>query len=141
MTDVLHSEISSFLRFERREPRAPLTVLDEVPLDGYTRKLVSYGAPDGEPVQAFLFEPRSPKLQAAVIVLHQHNSEWALGKSEVAGLAGDPLQAFGPALARAGVLVFAPDVVGFESRWGRPGDGRELAPPINKPHGSAEGWL
>jgi catechol 2,3-dioxygenase-like lactoylglutathione lyase family enzyme len=31
-----------------------------------------------------------------------------LGKSEPAGLAGDPLQAFGPVLARQGVLVLAP---------------------------------
>jgi dienelactone hydrolase len=47
---------------------------------------------------------------------HQHNSQWHLGKSEVAGLAGEPLQAFGPALARAGIVVLTPDAVGFEDR-------------------------
>jgi dienelactone hydrolase len=51
-----------------------------------------------------------------VVAFHQHHSEWHLGKSEVAGRAGDPLQAFGPALARRGVVVLAPDAVGFEDR-------------------------
>src|SRR5262249_39546395 len=40
----------------------------------------------------------------------------------------DPMQAFGPALARRGVAVLAPDAIGFESRVqpavGGPGDGR-----------------
>jgi dienelactone hydrolase len=52
----------------------------------------------------------------AVLAHHQHNSEWHLGKSEVAGLAGESLQAFGPPLARGGVVVLAPDAVGFEDR-------------------------
>jgi dienelactone hydrolase len=52
-----------------------------------------------------------------------------LGKSEVVGLAGNPLQAFGPALARHGILVLAPDSVCFEDRRSHqkgitPGDGR-----------------
>jgi hypothetical protein len=41
-----------------------------------------------------------------------------LGKSEVCGLAGNPLQAFGPELARAGFIVLAPDSVCFEERRG-----------------------
>jgi dienelactone hydrolase len=51
-----------------------------------------------------------------VIVHHQHHSEHGLGKSEPAGLAGDPLQAFGPTLARQGLVVLAPDSIGFEDR-------------------------
>jgi hypothetical protein len=39
-----------------------------------------------------------------------------LGKSEVCGLAGDPLQAFGPALARRGFFVLSPDSICFEDR-------------------------
>jgi dienelactone hydrolase len=139
--DTLRSEISAFLRLAPLEQSAPPTVLEEVPLDGFTRKLVSYGAPDGDLVEAFLFEPHSPKPQAAVVMLHQHNSEWSLGKSEIAGLAGDPLQAFGPTLARAGVLVLAPDAIGFESRCASAGHGNALAPPIKRPHGTANGWL
>jgi dienelactone hydrolase len=51
-----------------------------------------------------------------VLALHQHNSERHLGKSEICGLAGDPLNAFGPALARRGFLVLAPDARHFEDR-------------------------
>lgn len=39
-----------------------------------------------------------------------------MGKSEVAGLAGDPLQAFGPALVKKGIAILAPDSICFEDR-------------------------
>jgi dienelactone hydrolase len=88
--------------------------------DGYVRKLVTYES-DGEAIESFLFEPlEAPRVR--VVFLHQHASNWDIGKREIAGLEGDPHQAFGPALARAGVVVLAPDLVGFESRRG-PGDG------------------
>ncbi|HEY3667470.1 MAG TPA: acyl-CoA thioester hydrolase/BAAT C-terminal domain-containing protein, partial [Polyangiaceae bacterium] len=51
-----------------------------------------------------------------VVVFHQHAGEFHWGKSEVAGLVGSPLQAFGPALARRGLLVLAPDAETFEDR-------------------------
>jgi len=97
-----------------------LETKDESPQDGYVRKLVTYES-DGERIESFLFEPLAPP-RARVVFLHQHASNWDIGKREIAGLAGDPHQAFGPALARVGVRVLAPDLVGFESRRG-PGDG------------------
>jgi dienelactone hydrolase len=39
-----------------------------------------------------------------------------LGKSEICGLIGDPLQAFGPELAQRGIAVLAPDSICFEDR-------------------------
>jgi dienelactone hydrolase len=51
-----------------------------------------------------------------VLVHHQHNSEWHLGKSEVCGIKGDPLNAFGVSLAKSGFVVLAPDTIGFEDR-------------------------
>src|SRR5262249_30698813 len=63
------------------------------------------------------------------------------GKSEIAGLTGDPLQAFAPPLARAGAVVLAPDAIGFESRCATPGYGNALAPRISRPHGTLNGWL
>lgn len=104
-------------------PRVTRPVVHDTSVcDGYDRALVSFDAPDGGSIQAFLFRPHGVRLGGGVVFLHQHASDWALGKSEVAGLGGDPLQAFGPALARAGVLVLAPDAVGFESRRGPGGD-------------------
>ncbi|MBQ8314128.1 MAG: prolyl oligopeptidase family serine peptidase, partial [Lachnospiraceae bacterium] len=52
----------------------------------------------------------------AILINHQHNREHHLGKSEVCGLAGNPLQAFGPELAKKGFVVLAPDSICFEER-------------------------
>jgi dienelactone hydrolase len=82
--------------------------------DGYLERAVSFRSVDGM-VPALLLEPEAPN-GAAAVVHHQHNSQWQLGKSEVAGLLGDRWQAFGPALARSGVTVLACDAVGFEDR-------------------------
>jgi hypothetical protein len=75
------------------------------------------------------------------VALHQHNSEWEMGKSEIAGLVGDPMQAFGPALARRGVPVLAADAIGFESRCARQAHGGALAPTNTRERATSDGWL
>ncbi len=139
--DALRSEIRTFLGLEEPRREGAPVVHEEVREDGFTRRAVSYPTSDGDTVEAFLFQPQAARARAAVVALHQHNSEWTLGKSEIAGLAGDPLQAFGPALARAGVMVLAPDAVGFESRRGPAGHGASLGPQITRTRGTADGWL
>ena len=52
----------------------------------------------------------------AVAVWHQHNDQYHLGKSEPAGLDGDPAQHTGAALAREGYAVLCPDALCFEER-------------------------
>ncbi len=99
-------------------PSAPeLVVHEERRRSGYTEQAVSYAGGEGD-VPAFLLVPDEPS-GGAVVVHHQHHAQWHFGKSEVAGLCGDRWQAFGPALARRGVAVLAPDALGFEDR--RPG--------------------
>ena len=95
-------------------PVPDLVIRAERERDGYVEQAVSYAGDEGD-VPALLLVPEHP-CGAGVVALHQHNSQWHLGKSEVAGLAGEPLQAFGPALARAGIVVLGPDAVGFEDR-------------------------
>lgn len=78
---------------------------------------VVYPGAEGDDIPALLMRPRELDGPApGVVVFHQHNSQWHLGKSEVAGLVGDPLQAFGPTLATAGAVVLAPDSICFEDR-------------------------
>jgi dienelactone hydrolase len=98
-------------------PVSALLVSDARQRDGYVEHAVAYTGDEGE-VPAVLLIPEYP-LGAGVVVHHQHHGQWQFGKSEVAGLCGDRWQAFGPALARGGVTVLAPDAVGFEDR--RPG--------------------
>ena len=52
----------------------------------------------------------------AVAVWHQHNGQWHLGKSEPAGLAGNPMHHTGVALVREGYVVLCPDALCFEER-------------------------
>ena len=106
--------------------RARLGLADPVPVsfehgqlvneDGYTRERIEYRGLEGDVIPAFLFTPRGREPVGGVAVFHQHNGEFHFGKSEVAGLVGSPFQAFGPALARKGLVVLAPDAVSFEDR-------------------------
>jgi dienelactone hydrolase len=107
--------LAALLRFST--PPAPaLETLERLRRDGYEQRLVRYRGIDGDEVRAYLLVPDGDGPFGGALVHHQHNSEYHLGKSEVAGLAGDPLQAFGPALARGGLVVLAPDSIGFEDR-------------------------
>lgn len=98
-------------------PAAPhVETLARRKLGGYIEELVAYPNLEGEVVKAFALHPEGVGPFPGVVVHHQHNSEWHLGKSEIAGRAGDPLQALGPPLAKRGVAVLAPDTICFEDR-------------------------
>jgi dienelactone hydrolase len=115
---------------ERRTIRALLRIgdLDSIrpvrtradppqPADGAWRARVVLTAPDGHEVPCFFLMPTTPPpWGAAVVAVHQHNGEFAWGKSEVAGIVGDPGSAYGAELAAAGIPVLAPDLMGFEER-------------------------
>ncbi len=138
--DDLRENIRSFLKLSApgRPPR--VTSVYQVHEDGYTRSLIRYSASDGEEIKAFLLQPEGTP-QGAVLALHQHNSQWEMGKGEIAGLAGDQLQAFGPVLALKGITVLAPDAVGFESRMKKTAVDTSLAPAVDRPHSSPESWV
>jgi dienelactone hydrolase len=112
----LREELCAFLRFEidTTTPRVEPEERREEP--GYLRSAIRYSSPDGDSIPAQLLTPPGDGPFPAVLIHHQHNSEHWLGKSEPAGLAGDRLQAFGPTLSRRGVVVLAPDSIGFEDR-------------------------
>ncbi len=90
-------------------------VLETVEEDGYTRQLIEYASGEDK-VSAYLLLPEKLGNNPAILINHQHNREHHLGKSEVCGLAGNPLQAFGPELVKKGFVVLAPDSICFESR-------------------------
>lgn len=86
--------------------------------DGFVRERIEYRGLEGDLIPAFLFTPTGRATLGGVVVFHQHNGEFHFGKSEVAGEVGDAFQAFGPALARRGLAVLAPDSITFEDRRG-----------------------
>ncbi len=92
---------------------------ETVQKDGYRIESVTYEAEPGDPIPALLLVPDGVSAASpapAVAVWHQHNGEWHLGKSEPAGLAGNPMHHTGVALAQEGYVVLCPDALCFEER-------------------------
>lgn len=101
---------------------APL-MLESVDCGSYVREKVEYGTEEGERVRAYLLVPKNIKeSRPAIFCHHQHAGNYALGKSEVVGISGDPDQAYAAELAERGYITFAPDAIAFEERnWSEGG--------------------
>ncbi len=87
--------------------------------NGYRLESLTYEAEPGDAIPALLLVPdaATPRQPAAAIaVWHQHAGQYHLGKSEPAGLAGNPMHHTGVALAREGYVVLCPDALCFEER-------------------------
>jgi dienelactone hydrolase len=87
--------------------------------DGYRILSLSYETEPGDRVPALLLIPgiASPGHPVpGIAVWHQHNGEYHLGKSEPAGLAGNPMHHTAVALVREGYVVLCPDALCFEAR-------------------------
>jgi dienelactone hydrolase len=113
----LRAHIREWLGLAKQSRSVEFTVVDVHVESTFERQRIRYEAADGDSVSAFLLMPKDlPPAAPAVVIHHQHNGERHFGKSEVCGLVGNPLQAFGPALAEKGIIVLAPDSVCFEDR-------------------------
>jgi len=87
--------------------------------EGYRIESVSYEVEPQGRVPALMLIPEGVDAQhpaPAIALWHQHNGQYHLGKSEPAGLAGDPAHHTGVALAQAGYVVLCPDALCFEER-------------------------
>ncbi len=87
--------------------------------DGYRIESVTYEVEPGDRVPAMLLVPDGVDANhpaPAVAVWHQHNGEYHLGKTEPAGLAGNPMHHTGVALVKEGYVVLCPDALCFEER-------------------------
>jgi dienelactone hydrolase len=114
----LRGDLRSFLGIALPTRAPSVEVVSSLEADGYVLNMVRLVTED-DIIPSLLAVPFGEGPFPAVVVFHQHAGERHLGKSEVFGLIGDPNQAFGPVLARAGFVVIAPDSIAFEDR--RPG--------------------
>jgi dienelactone hydrolase len=112
----IKSALRSTLNIDRIPETGAFEILSVEDKGDYERSLISYRGYEHDVITAYFLSPKGEGPFPGILVHHQHNSEWHLGKSEVCGLAGDPLNAFGAALAARGFIVLAPDSVGFEDR-------------------------
>lgn len=113
-SDQLAEQIADFLSF-RLPADAYIQEIQTRRENTHSRQLV-HVVSSGLEIPAYLFIPDGEGPYPAAVVFHQHAGERHIGKSEVAGLAGDRLQAFGPRLAELGFVVLAPDSIAFEDR-------------------------
>jgi dienelactone hydrolase len=87
--------------------------------DGFRIEKLTYEAEPSDHIPALLLIPdgiAAANAAPGICVWHQHAGQWHLGKSEPAGLAGNPMHHTGAALAREGYVVLCPDALGFEER-------------------------
>jgi dienelactone hydrolase len=87
--------------------------------DGYRLEWVDYEVEPRDRIPAIVLVPDGVSAASpapAVAVWHQHNGQWHLGKTEPAGLAGNPMHHTGVALAKLGYVVLCPDALCFEER-------------------------
>lgn len=90
-----------------------------LPQDGYRIEVLSYEAEPDDRIPAMLLVPDNVDANRpapGICIWHQHAGQWHLGKSEPAGLAGNPMHHTGAALAREGYVVLCPDALCFEER-------------------------
>jgi len=87
--------------------------------DGYRIESLTYKVEPNDRVPALLLVPDGINANnpvSAVAIWHQHAGQYHLGKSEPAGLDGDPMHHTGAALAKEGYVVLCPDALCFEER-------------------------
>jgi dienelactone hydrolase len=87
--------------------------------DGYRLQWVDYAVEPEDRVPAILLIPdgvNATNPAAAIAIWHQHAGQWHLGKTEPAGLSGDPMHHTGVALVKLGYVVLCPDALCFEER-------------------------
>ena len=92
---------------------------ETIAADGYRIESIDFEAEPNDVVPAMILVPDGVDAEhpaPAVAVWHQHAEQWDLGKSEPAGLAGDPMHHTAAALARQGYVAICPDALGFEQR-------------------------
>lgn len=103
-------------------PEAPpldSIIEDSIARDGYRIERVTYQVEADERVSAYLLIPdgvTSDNPAPGIAVWHQHAGRFEIGKSEPAGLVGDPMHFTGVALAKEGYVVLCPDAICFEER-------------------------
>lgn len=114
--EELRERIRNYIGINRRSMAPAFRILDAQDCGGFSRSLICYQGSEDDEIPAYLLAPKGEGVFPAVLVHHQHNGERHLGKSEVCGLAGNPLQSFGVELAKRGFIVLAPDSICFEDR-------------------------
>jgi dienelactone hydrolase len=120
-------------------PQPRFRIVDTVRIDGGVRSKIEFDAEPADTVlktppdiiRAYLFTPehRPGSLLPAIVAIHQDGPQSHIGKSEPAGIVGDPTLFYGLELFRRGYVVICPDRFEHaERRRVTPNDLSSIAP-------------
>ena len=104
--------------FPEPSPLLP-KVRETIQKEGYRIESLTYEVEPGDRVPALLLVPDNVTAShpaPGIAVWHQHNGQYYLGKTEPAGLGGNPMHHTGVALVREGYVVICPDSMCFGER-------------------------
>lgn len=94
--------------------------------DGFERQLLEYEVEPGERIRAYLLVPDDADGEhPGVLAVHPHAGEFAVGKSDPAGLSDTEAYHYGVELCERGHVVCCPDLLCFEDR--RPSERERVA--------------
>lgn len=135
------SEVLSLLGLDSVVSYTPATVVrgPRVRQGNVVRQRVELRSEDGHVVPCLFLTPLEDiRAAGAVIAVHQHAGNYAVGKSEPAGLGDDRQMAYAVELAESGVPTLVPDLMGFEERQ-REGEDPYHAENLDAWHRAANG--
>lgn len=125
------SDVLKCLGYFPKRVNLDIVEINSEDMGNYERKLIEYKVEKCdenirvqnndiiEKVQAYLLIPKNiDKKLPGILAIHQHNSNWEIGKSEVVGLTNNQMYSYGLDLVKQGYVVIAPDILCFESRMG-----------------------
>lgn len=92
--------------------------INNIEYENYNEILIEYNVEIGERVRSYLLVPKNEGIKPAIVAIHQHASNWSIGKSEVVGKTNNDMFSYGLDLVKRGYVVIAPDLLCFESRQG-----------------------
>jgi hypothetical protein len=139
ITAEKRSEVLSLLGLDPVASYAPARVVrgPRVRQGNIVRERVELQAEDGHVVPCLFLTPLEDiRAAGAVIAVHQHGGNYAVGKSEPAGLGGERQMAYAVELAESGVPTLVPDLMGFEDRQ-REGEDPHRAENLDAWHGGS----
>jgi dienelactone hydrolase len=114
-TDAFRQSIASVLGAPPDSSPLAAEVLEVEAQAGYRQERVRYQVSPGDYSYAYLLIPDNIRQPAPAVYIH-HRHNFKQSKREVVGLEGDPNYALGLELARFGLIIFAPDMLGYGER-------------------------
>lgn len=98
-------------------PDPAVETVSSTTADGFERRLLEYDVEPGERIRAYLLVPDGGDGERpGVLAVHPHAGEFAVGKSDPAGLSDTAAYHYGVELCRRGHVVCCPDLRCFEDR-------------------------